>query len=111
MTIVGNVHHFLHDAKQPAARDERTFDLDFRADERVEQRGQRFKRLFTERQVAEQLRQRRLAGQADRTDRVLLIENGQAFQKIVDLIEPDRQVHGRTGRHVAGMGKLRQAGG
>ena len=108
--IVGHVDDFLHDTQQPSTRDERAFDLDLRADQRVQQRGQRLQCLFAEGQVTEQFCQRCLAGQADSADSAFLVENRQAFQEIVDLIEAHRQIHGRARRDVAGMAELRQAG-
>ena len=89
--VIGQCDLFPDHAEDAALGGDLAADFDFAADQRVQEIGRRIERLRPERQIAEQLRQRCLARQADCADRARAVEHGQALQDVVDLIEPHRE--------------------
>ena len=106
--IVRQPGSLLLDPKNPPARLHLAVDLDLGTDHRIEQIGRRVDGLGAERQVAEQLLQRRLAGQGHSAKRAFTVEHREAFEDIVDLIEPDRKLQLVAGGCRAGVGELRE---
>ena len=107
--VVGERDLLLLNAEHAALRRDLAGDLDLAADERVEQVGRRIERIGPERQVPEQFGQRRLAGQADGADRPFLVEDRQALENVVDLVEPHRKLNGGASGNRPGVDELGKA--
>jgi hypothetical protein len=86
------------DAEDAATRGDRPGDLDLAADEGIEKGTRRAECLGPEGEVAEEFLQRRLAGQAHRADAAFAIEDGEALEEVVDLVEAHGEVDARTRR-------------
>ena len=84
------------DRDNAAGNGSATADRDLRAFQGCEQRRWRGERAFVERQVLEGLFQRLSSRQAETTDAALVVVYDEAFQYVVDLLEPDRELQGRV---------------
>ena len=92
--IVGKRDLLGLDAEHAAFGNNRTGNLDGGGGRGREQRRWRGKCVRPEGQILEQLVERRLARQGDGTNRSLPVEDGQAFEDVIDLLE----AHGKLDR-------------
>ena len=82
---------FARDGEDPAVQRRGTADLDLRAAQAQQERGQVDQIGLAERHVAEQVGQRRRSEQAHRPYRVAIGQDGQALEDVVDLPQRYRQ--------------------
>jgi hypothetical protein len=81
-------------------------DFDLATDKRIEKRARRAEGLGSKWEIAEEFLERRFAWETDRADTADAIEDGEAFEEIVNLIEAYGKVDAGAGRGGTGVREL-----